>query len=77
MTVAARLVTIVADTVTDAGAELAESARVRVGKETCISAEALRFGFEALSRGTAAQGCELVVVEVEGQVLTLESVTVP
>ena len=77
MTVAARLVEIVAKTVTEAGASVAESARVRVGTMTCISTEALQFGFEALARGTAASGCELEVVEVEGKDLTLESVTVP
>jgi Zn finger protein HypA/HybF involved in hydrogenase expression len=77
MTVAARLVTIVGDTLTEAGAELAESARVRVGHDTCINAEALQFGFEALARGTAVAGCALEVVEVDGQELVLESVTVP
>lgn len=77
LTVASRLVSIVAETLADAGAELAESACVRVGTMTCISPEALRFGFEALARGTTVQGCVLEVVEVEGQELTLESVTVP
>jgi hydrogenase nickel incorporation protein HypA/HybF len=77
MTVAARLVTLVGDTLTEAGAELAEAARVRVGRDTCISPDALRFGFEALSQGTPVQGCALEVVEVDGQELVLESVIVP
>lgn len=77
MTVAARLVTIVSDTLAEAGAGHAESARVRVGALTCINPEALSFGFEALARGTAAEGCTLEVAEVEGQELVLESVTVP
>jgi len=77
MTVAARLVTIVTNTLADANAEFAESARVRVGILTCINAEALEFGFEALARGTPVQGCALEVVEVDGQELVLESVTVP
>ncbi len=77
MTVASRLVTIVGDTLAEAGAELAEVARVRVGHDTCINTEALRFGFEALARGTAVQGCVLEVVEVDGQELVLESVIVP
>ena len=77
MTVASRLVSIVAQTVEEHGAERADLARVRVGNDTCLSPEALKFGFEALARGTSASGCALEVVEVEGKDLTLESVTVP
>lgn len=77
MTVASRLVTIVNESMGDAGAEIAESARVRVGRETCINPDALRFGFEALARGTSVQGCALEVIEVDGRELVLESVTVP
>lgn len=77
MTVASRLVDLVAETLAEAKAETVGSARVRVGKMTCINADALRFGFEALARGTTVQGCALEVVEVDGQELTLESVTVP
>jgi len=77
MTVASRLVSIVAQTVDDHGGARADSARVRVGADTCLNPEALRFGFEALARGTSASGCALEVVEVEGKDLTLESVTVP
>ena len=44
-----------------AGAGRVLSVRLRVGVASCLSPDSLAFGFEALARGTEAEGCRLVV----------------
>ena len=64
MTVAAELVRILSDAAEDAGATQVVGARLRIGALSCLSHDALRFGFEALSRDTLAAGCKLEIVTV-------------
>jgi len=61
MTVAANLVDLIDGVVAEQGAEAAVEARLLLGALTCINPDSLRFGFEALSRDTAAAGCELMI----------------
>ncbi len=58
--------------VIDIVTERAEGARVRrvvveVGKLSLVSPDSLRFCFEAASQGTAAEGAELVIEQLEGR----------
>ncbi len=66
MTVAAELVRILVDAATGADARQVVGARIRIGALSCINPDALRFGFEALSRETLAKGCELELLTVPG-----------
>ncbi len=64
MTVANDLVRILVDAATRAGAARVTGARIRVGALSCINHDALRFGFEALSRETLAEGAALELVTI-------------
>ncbi len=64
MTVAAELVRILSDAAAGAEAKQVVSARLRIGALSCLSHDALSFGFEALSRDTPAEGCQLEIVTV-------------
>lgn len=44
-----------------AGARRVLCVRLRVGVASCLSPDSLAFGFEALARGTEAEGCRLEV----------------
>jgi len=46
------------------GAKRVISVELRIGKLTLLSIEQVRFCFEALSKGTMLEGCELVIEEV-------------
>lgn len=47
-----------------AGAHRVLSVRLRVGVASCLSPDSLAFGFEALARGTEAEGCRLEIERV-------------
>ena len=64
MTVAASLIEALLEAAEREHATAIERAHVRIGALSCIQEEALRFGFEALSRDTLAEGCELQVIHV-------------
>jgi len=49
------------------GAASISEARLRLGAGTCLAADALTFGFEALASGTAAQGCRLSILRVPAE----------
>jgi hydrogenase nickel incorporation protein HypA/HybF len=68
MTVASDLVRILVDAATRAGAARVTGARIRIGALSCINHDALRFGFQALSRDTLTVGAtlELVTVPAKG-----------
>lgn len=67
MTVAARLVDLVVEVVTEQSAASAVLVKLRLGALTCINPDALRFGFEALSRETVAADCALEIEHVEAE----------
>ena len=47
---------------------------VRIGDEVCLNLESLRFAFEAVSRGTIAEGAELALESVSGRELDLQTI---
>lgn len=61
MTVAAKLIDLINGVVAEQSAEAAVVARLRLGALTCLNPDSLRFGFEALSRETPSEGCELAI----------------
>lgn len=40
---------------------------LEIGALSCVSAEALRFGFDAVMKNTLAENAELVITEIAGQ----------
>lgn len=46
--------------------------RLEIGRFACVEPAALRFGFEALSRGTLADGAALDVIERPGRARCVE-----
>jgi len=49
---------------------------VEVGRLTCVSPEALEFGFSLLAEGTSADGAELEIMRVAGNQLNVKSIEV-
>lgn len=41
--------------------------RLEVGALACVEPEAMRFSFDAVTRGTLAQGADLEIIQVAGQ----------
>lgn len=64
MAVAESLLRIVLQAAAANGGGPVRVARLAVGALTCVNVECLRFGFEALARGTAAAECSLDVRRV-------------
>jgi hydrogenase nickel incorporation protein HypA/HybF len=48
----------------DNGARRVRKARAEIGELTCIDPDALTFAFEAVCRGTVAEGCALQIVKL-------------
>jgi hydrogenase nickel incorporation protein HypA/HybF len=61
LSIATALVKAVTRAASDNGATRVTSVRVRVGSLSCLNEESLRFGFEAVAKDTAAEGCALEV----------------
>jgi hydrogenase nickel incorporation protein HypA/HybF len=71
----------VAESIVSMVDEAAAGRRVRkvtleIGAGSCVSPEALAFGFGLVAEGTAAQGAELVIVPTAGDALNLKSMEV-
>jgi hydrogenase nickel incorporation protein HypA/HybF len=49
---------------------------VEIGKQSCVSREALSFSFGLVAEGTAVEGATLDIRTVEGDTLTLKSMEV-
>lgn len=47
---------------------------LRVGRDACVCEDSLRFAFEAVGRGTLAEGAELVIDFGPGRELDLQSI---
>ncbi|MDB5217267.1 MAG: [NiFe] hydrogenase nickel incorporation protein HypA [Myxococcaceae bacterium] len=67
------LVDTVTDGITD---ERVHVVRLVVGRESGVSAHALRFGFDICTRGTPLEGAALEIVETGGSELRLAEVEV-
>ena len=61
LALASQLLENLLDAARSHGASTVVSARLRVGTLSCINDDALRFGFQALSKETIAEGCELEI----------------
>ncbi len=59
MSIASTLLETLLDAAASHGGGRPVRAELRLGTHGCIHPDALRFGFEALSRGTRAEGCSL------------------
>ncbi len=64
MAVAASLLKIITSTSLANGGYPIQSAQLAVGALSCVNVDCLQFGFEALARGTLAEGCTLEVRRV-------------
>lgn len=64
MSVAASLLDALSEVAAREQATAVLHVRIRIGALSCISEDALRFGFEALSLDTLAAGCVLEIVHV-------------
>lgn len=62
--IAGSLLRIILETAERHGGGRVESAHLLVGALSCVNVECLRFGFEALARGTPAAACTLEVRRV-------------
>lgn len=50
--------------------------RLRIGRDACVSPDALHFCFDVCTRGTALEGAVLQIVEGVGDELRLQEVEV-
>lgn len=50
--------------------------RLRVGREACVSPDALQFCFDVCTRGTALEGAALEIIEGAGDELRLQELEV-
>lgn len=64
LSIANRVVELVAEQVTAVGARRATAVVLRIGDLACVHADALRFSFELVREGTPASGAELRIVHV-------------
>ena len=68
LVVVERLLELVLETAEQHGARTIRAAELAIGALSCVQEDSLRFGFEALSRDTAASGCALRVTRVPAAV---------
>ena len=64
LSIANRVVELVAEQVTAAGARRATAVTLRIGALACVHEDALRFSFELVRDGTPASAAELRIVPV-------------
>lgn len=64
LSIANRVVELVAERVHEAGAERATVVTLRIGELSCVHQDALRFSFELVREGTPAAGAELRIETV-------------
>jgi len=64
LSIASRVVELVAEQVRAAGAERAVTITLRIGALSCVHEDALRFSFDLVREGTPAAGAELRIVMV-------------
>jgi hydrogenase nickel incorporation protein HypA/HybF len=67
MALAESIIQIVEDTARTHGASRVSAVTVEVGQLAGVELDALRFCFDAVSRGSAAEGARLEVVQPDGQ----------
>jgi hydrogenase nickel incorporation protein HypA/HybF len=71
----------VAESIVEKVAETAAGRKVRrliveIGRDSCVSGEALAFSFSLVAEGTAAEGAALEIRPVPGATLNLKSMEV-
>lgn len=49
--------------------------RVEIGRFACVEPAALRFGFDAVMKGSVAEGAALVLIELPGEAFCFDCVT--
>lgn len=64
LSIAHRIVELVAEQVRAAGADRATAIMLRIGELSSVHEDALRFNFDLVSEGTPAAGAELRIVHV-------------
>jgi len=64
LSIASRVVELVAEQVRAAGAERATAVTLRIGELSCVHEDALRFSFDLVREGTPAADAELRIVTV-------------
>jgi hydrogenase nickel incorporation protein HypA/HybF len=64
LSIASRVVELVAEQVRAAGAERAVTITLRIGALSCVHEDALRFSFDLVREGTPAAGADLRIVMV-------------
>ena len=64
LTIAANLLGVILENAAGHGGGVVREAHLLVGALSCVQEDSLRFGFTALARGTAAEGCALRMLRV-------------
>lgn len=67
MSLAENVVSIVADAARRECAARVNAIWLEIGALSCVAPEALRFCFDAVARGTAAEGARLEIITVPGE----------
>lgn len=67
MTLAENIVEIAVDAAHREGAQKVNGIWIEIGQLSCVEADALRFCFDAVSRGTLADGAHLEIIPVLGE----------
>jgi len=80
MSLAEGIVQLIEDAARDQGFAAVRAVWLEIGRLSSVETESLRFCFDAVSRGTLADGARLEIVEIPGQAWCLkcsESVDLP
>lgn len=67
MSLAEGVVQIVEDTLRAEGCSRVKTVWLEIGQLAAVETEALRFCFDAVTRGTAVEGARLEIIEIPGQ----------
>jgi len=67
MSLAESVVQIVADAASREGAQRVHAVWLEIGALSCVSPDALRFCFDAVARGSAAEGARLEIISIAGE----------
>lgn len=66
MALAESVLDLVEDCIRKEGAQRVKTVRLEIGKLSAVEPEAMRFCFDAVARGTLAEGAVLDIIEQEG-----------
>lgn len=80
MSLAEGVIQLIEDAARDQGFASVRAVWLEIGRLSSVETEALRFCFDAVSRGTLADGARLVIVDIPGQAWCLkcsESIELP